>query len=35
MGVDFDFQSHINKTKLTASQYEQPVNELDLVTEST
>lgn len=35
MGVDFDFKSHLSKTKLTASQYEQPVNELDLVTEST
>lgn len=32
MGVDFDFKSHINKTKLTASQFEQPVNELDMVT---
>lgn len=35
MGVDFDFKRHLNETKLTASPYDQPVNELDLTTEST
>lgn len=35
MGVDLDFKHHMSKLKLTASQYEQPVNELDENTEST